>query len=63
MPQPAGPRTAYIRIPEPIYISADTDVTEAIEKLRLHMQTTLDEVNAELDAKGNAITYRNVFVQ
>jgi hypothetical protein len=63
MPQPAGPRTAHIRIPEPIHISADTDVPDAIEKLRLHLQTTLDEVNTELDRAGNAITYRNVFLQ
>ncbi len=63
MPQPAGPRTAHIRIPESIQINADTVVPEAIEKLRLHLQTTLDEINAELDAKGNAITYRNVFLR
>lgn len=66
MPQPAGPRTAYIRIPEPITISPDTtpkDMPALIEELRKRMQTTLDEINTDLDAMGGAITYRNVFLQ
>ncbi|MBL4749946.1 MAG: hypothetical protein JKX71_05085 [Amylibacter sp.] len=63
MPQPAGPRTAHIRVPEAILISADADVSKMLEELRLRLQATLDEINAELDAAGNAITYRNVFLQ
>lgn len=66
IPQPAGPRTAYVRTPEPILISPDTqaeDVPMLLEKLRLRMQTTLDEINTDLDAMGDTITYRNVFLQ
>ncbi len=66
MPQPAGPRTAYIRIPEPIKITPDAtpaDVPELIEELRKRMQTTLDEIKNDLDAMDDAITYRNVFLQ
>jgi len=63
MPQPAGPRTAYIRTPEPIKISPEADVPEMLEKLRLRMQTTLDAVNAEIAAKATAIRYENPFLQ
>ncbi len=66
IPQPAGSRTAYIRTPEPILISPDTqveDVPMLLEELRLRMQTTLDEINADLDTTGDTITYPNVFMQ
>ncbi len=66
MPQPAGPRTAHIRVPEPIMISPDAtakDVPELVEELRQRMQDTLDEINADLDKIGGAITHRNVFLQ
>jgi len=66
IPQPVGPRTAYIRIPEPIMITPDAtsvDVPELIEELRKRMQTTLNEINSDLDKVGDKITYRNVFLQ
>ncbi len=66
IPQPVGARTAYIRIPEPIVITSDAtsaDVPELIEELRKRMQTTLNEINSDHRAAGNATTYRNVFLQ
>jgi len=65
IPQPAGPRTAYIRTPEPILISPDAqveDVPMLLEELRLRMQTRLDEINADLGATGDTVTYPNVFM-
>ncbi|MEH6359585.1 MAG: hypothetical protein V7761_02515, partial [Amylibacter sp.] len=59
-------RTAYIRTPEPILISPDTqaeDVPMLLEELRLRMQTTLDEINADLEVKGDVVKYSNVFLQ
>ena len=65
LPQPAGPRTAHIRIPEPLDVSAlmaTTSVPAMIDDLRARMQIALDEINRELAAKGNVITYPNVFL-
>jgi len=46
----------------PIRITCQTSVPETLEKLRLRMQATLDEINTELGATGGAITYDNVFL-
>jgi hypothetical protein len=63
MPQPPGPRTAHIRVPEPVTIAPDADVPQTLEELRKRMQATLDQVNAEIDAMGRAIKYENPFLQ
>jgi len=66
IPQPAGPRTAYIRTPEPILINPEMtheNAPELLEELRKRMQTTLDDINTGLYAKGDVITYDNVFQQ
>lgn len=66
IPQPAGPRTAHIRVPEPLDISAligSTAVPILLDDLRQRMQMALDEINRELAAKGNVIKYENVFLE
>jgi hypothetical protein len=66
IPQPVGPRTAYIRIPEPVEISHNTkpaSVPKLLEELRSRMQATLDEINSDLDAKYEIIEYPNVFLR
>lgn len=64
LPQPAGPRTAYIRVPEPLDISAmmgETSVEALVDDLRRRMQMTLDGINQDLTAAGKFITYPNPF--
>ncbi len=64
LPQPAGPRTAHIRIPEPLDVGAlyeSTPVPALMEDLRMRMQMTLDTINADLAAAGNVINYPNPF--
>ena len=57
VPRPVAPRTAHIRVPEPIDISALLKGRPALEKdevavvgrdLRARMQAALDGINAEL---------------
>ncbi|HHI81733.1 MAG TPA: hypothetical protein ENJ99_01130 [Rhizobiales bacterium] len=65
LPQPAGPRTAHIRVPEPLNVGAlmtTTSVEAMVEDLRTRMQMTLDQINADLAASGNVIYYPNPFV-
>ena len=53
MPQPAGPRRAIIRVPEPLGLHAFTgSEDEALDLLRARMQAALDAINAGLAADG-----------
>ena len=62
VPQPAGPRRAHIRVPEPLGLhdfAGSED--EALELLRARMQAALDAINAALAADGACRTYPNPF--
>lgn len=62
VPQPAGPRTAYIRVPEPLPIHRfEGSVDEALVELRHRMQETLDSINRGLVAQGRLRLYANPF--
>lgn len=62
LPQPAGPRTAYIRVPEPISVNAfDGTAEKMMAELRDRMQAALDEINASLRARGAFRDYPNPF--
>ena len=64
VPQPAGPRRAYIRVPEPLAIHQFSgSVDEALELLRARMQAAVDAINAELERKGVFRRYPNPFHQ
>ena len=53
VPRPAGPRTAIIRVPEPIAMHEfEGSVDEALVLLRRRMQETLDGINGMLSAGG-----------
>ncbi len=64
VPQPAGPRRAHIRVPEPLglhdFAGSEDD---ALELLRTRMQAALDAVNAALAADGARRAYPNPFHQ
>lgn len=62
LPQPAGPRTAIIRVPEPIAMQ-DFQGTpaEAMAEIRGRMQTALDQINGGLRQNGRLKSYRNPF--
>ena len=62
LPQPAGPRRAIIRVPEPLGLHAFTgSADEALTSLlRARMQAALDAINAGLAADG-ARRYPNPF--
>jgi hypothetical protein len=62
LPQPAGPRRAHIRVPEPLAIHEFSgSVDDALEVLRTRMQAALDTINAELESKGAFRRYPNPF--
>jgi hypothetical protein len=71
LPRPAGPRTAFMRVPEPIDVSAALGEKPALaprqaqtltEELRRRMQGSLDEINASLAADSSARpTFANPF--
>jgi hypothetical protein len=68
MPQPAGARVAYVRVPPPLNISQalardtapHTPTQEALlTDLRARMQLALNEINRELHARGRFNEYPN----
>ncbi len=62
VPQPAGPRRAIIRVPEPIAIHQWAgSPAEATEELRRRLQDAIDRINAELAATAPRQTYANPF--
>ena len=62
VPQPAGPRRAIIRVPEPLGLHEFTgSEDEALDLLRSRMQAALDAINAGLAADGARRTYPNPF--
>ena len=62
LPQPAGPRRAYIRVPQPLAIDeSSASVDNALEALRSRMQIALDAINVELEARGTFRRYANPF--
>jgi hypothetical protein len=63
VPRPAGPRTAIIRVPEPIAVHGfEGEVEEALELLRQRMQEAIDGINWSLRAGGRLRTYPNPFL-
>lgn len=64
IPQPAGPRTAHIRVPEPLAMhSFEGSVEDAVAELRSRMQGALDAINERLKTQDNLKTYPNPFYQ
>ncbi|MBA3449013.1 MAG: hypothetical protein H0T56_15675 [Pseudaminobacter sp.] len=62
VPQPAGPRRAHIRVPEPLAIHELQDSpAEASAEIRRRMQQALDIINMGLRDGGDARTYPNPF--
>jgi hypothetical protein len=62
VPRPAGPRTAIIRVPEPITMHEfECSVEEALVLLRRRMQEALDGINRTLAAAGRFRTCPNPF--
>lgn len=62
VPRPAGPRTAIIRVPEPLVIEPlDYDAATALVLLRTRMQEALDGINKLLSGDGRLRTYPNPF--
>jgi hypothetical protein len=62
MPQPAGPRRAHIRVPEPLAMNDYRGTpTEAMAEIRRRMQAALDEINDGLHAGGFSKTFSNPF--
>ena len=62
VPRPAGPRTAIIRVPEPIAMHEfEGSVEEALALLRERMQDTLDGINGMLSTGGRLRAYPNPF--
>ena len=64
LPQPVGPRTAIIRVPEPLNVSElmqTMSSAEMVDLLQVRMQTALDDINQQLRGRGELITYPNLF--
>jgi hypothetical protein len=62
VPQPAGPRRAHIRVPEPLALHAyKGSADDALAELRSRMQDTLTGIVTELEAAGGFISYPNPF--
>lgn len=62
IPQPAGPRRAHIRVPEPLGLNAyDGSVDEALAVLRSRMQDAVTRIVTEIEAAGGFISYPNPF--
>ncbi|WP_421913111.1 hypothetical protein [Mesorhizobium sp.] len=61
-PQPAGPRCAHIRVPEPLGLHAyDGSIDDAVVELRRRMQEAVTAMVSELEAAGGFISYPNPF--
>ncbi|NGO53412.1 hypothetical protein [Allomesorhizobium camelthorni] len=62
LPQPAGPRRAHIRAPEPLAMHDFQGAPgEAMAEIRRRMQAALDEINDGLRASGSLRFYPNPF--
>lgn len=62
VPQPAGPRTAYIRVPEALDVATfDGTADEMMAEVRTRMQAALDAINRGLRAEGRFREYPNPF--
>ncbi|MDX8447324.1 hypothetical protein [Mesorhizobium captivum] len=62
VPQPAGPRCANIRVPEPLGLhDYEGSVDEALAELRSRMQEAVTGIVGELEAAGGFISYPNPF--
>jgi hypothetical protein len=62
LPQPAGPRRAYIRAPEPLAMHQfEGTRADAMAEIRRRMQAALDEINDGLRASGSLRFYPNPF--
>jgi hypothetical protein len=62
VPQPAGPRTAYIRVPEALDVASFDGTAESMmAEIRLRMQAALDTINRGLRAEGRFRDYPNPF--
>ncbi len=62
VPRPAGPRTAIIRVPEPLAVhDFGGTVEEALGLLRGRMQAALDGINEVLSGDGRLRAYPNPF--
>lgn len=62
VPQPAGPRRAHIRVPEPLALHAyKGSADDALAELRSRMQDTLTGILTGLEAAGGFISYPNPF--
>ena len=62
VPQPAGPRRAHIRVPEPLALHGFSGSPEdALGVLRGRMQAALDEINVDLERMGAFRRYPNPF--
>jgi hypothetical protein len=62
VPQPAGPRCAHIRAPEPLGLHAFRDsIDDALAELHRRMQDTITAIIAEVEAGGGFIFYPNPF--
>ncbi|MER8909773.1 hypothetical protein NKH99_19210 [Mesorhizobium sp. M0854] len=62
VPQPAGPRRAYVRVPEPLGLHAyQGSVEEALAELHDRMQETVTKTMTQLEAGGGFIFYANPF--
>ena len=62
VPRPAGPRTAIVRVPEPIAVHEfEGSVDDALDLLRRRMQDALHGINGTLAADGRPRSYPNPF--
>jgi len=62
VPQPAGPRCAHIRAPEPLGLHEyDGSVDEALVVLRSRMQEAVTRIVTDLESGGGFISYPNPF--
>jgi hypothetical protein len=62
VPRPAGPRTAIIRVPEPIAMHGfEGSAEETLALLRGRMQEAIDDINEGMVAAGRLKTYPNPF--
>lgn len=62
VPQPAGPRTAHIRVPEPLAVHEWTgSEAELVEELRRRMQDAIDAMLLEPAIASRFISYPNPF--
>ncbi|MER9338475.1 hypothetical protein NKJ06_31805 [Mesorhizobium sp. M0293] len=62
IPQPAGPRCAHIRVPDPLGLHEyPGSIDDAVAELHRRMQETVTSTVTELAAKGSFIFYANPF--